>query len=163
MRFVNTVELLLASLAATALAAGDASAETLYKLVAPNGKVTYVQDPPKNFDGKVIRLDIDTNANTAVGRRQTSAADTNEAIIHSNRTEASRLSQLKDAQARAQAARAAYENARDHPAPGDVSRVGNVGGGTRPVFSEDYQKKLDALEAQMKHAQAEVERLEHGR
>jgi hypothetical protein len=161
MRFLNTVELLLASLAATAVVAGDASAETLYKLVAPNGKVTYVQDPPKNFDGKVIRLDIDTNANTASGRRQTSSSDTNEAIIH--RKEPSSLSQLKEAQARADAARKAYENARDHPAPGDVTRVGNVGGGARPVFSEDYRKKLDALEAQMKQAQAELERVERGR
>jgi hypothetical protein len=41
--------------------------------------------------------------------------------------------------------------------------VGNVGGGARPVFSEDYRKKLDALEAQMKQAQAELERVERGR
>ena len=63
MRFMNM--LLFASLVAGAVAAGDAAAETLYKLVAPDGKVTYVQEPPKNFDGKVIRLDIDPNANTA--------------------------------------------------------------------------------------------------
>jgi hypothetical protein len=163
MRYLNTVELLLASLAAAAVASGEASAETLYKLVAPNGKVTYVQDPPKNFDGKVIKLEIDTNANTAAGRRQTSSADTNEAIIHSNKTEASRLSKIQEAQAKAQAARKAYETARDNPGEGDVRRVGNVGGGTRPVFSEEYQKKLDALEAQMKQAQAELERLESGR
>ena len=47
------------------LAASGASAETFYKLIDSNGKVTYSEKPPKDFDGKVIRLDIDPNANTA--------------------------------------------------------------------------------------------------
>ena len=42
-----------------------AAAQTLYKLIDKNGKVTYSEEPPKNFDGKVIRMDIDPNANRA--------------------------------------------------------------------------------------------------
>jgi len=42
-----------------------ADAQTLYKLIDKNGKVTYAEKPPKDFDGQVIRLDIDPKANTA--------------------------------------------------------------------------------------------------
>lgn len=160
MRFMNTMELMLASLVGAALASGNAAAETLYKLVAPDGKVTYVQEPPKNFDGKVIRLDIDTSANTAVGRKPGQA--TNESIIRSD-PGAERAKQLDEAQAKLEAARKAYENARDNPGEGDVQRIGNKAGGARPVFSEEYQKKLEKLEAEMKQAQEQVDRLERGR
>lgn len=162
MRFMNTVGLLLASLVGSAIASGDVMADTLYKLIDKNGKVTYVQEPPKDFDGKVIRLDIDTNANTATGRRPTSPQTSNEAIIRSD-PDAGRLDRLKAAQQRLEAARKAYANARDNPGPEDVTRVGNVRGGTRPVFSEEYQQKLDRLEAEMKQAESEVHRLERAR
>ena len=162
MRFTNTMELLLASLVGAGLASGAAAAETLYKLVSPDGKVTYVQEPPKNFDGKVIRLDIDTSANTTAGRRPAPGQATNEAIIHSN-PEGPRMKQLEQAQAKLEAARKAYQNAVDNPGEGDVQRIGNKGGGARPVFSEEYQKKLDKLDADVKQAQDEVDRLEHGR
>ncbi|HET9471044.1 MAG TPA: DUF4124 domain-containing protein, partial [Usitatibacter sp.] len=48
-----------------ALAANSALAQTLYKLIDRNGKVTYSQEAPKDFDGKVIRIDIDPNRNSA--------------------------------------------------------------------------------------------------
>lgn len=162
MRFTNTMELLLASLVGAALTSGAAAAETLYKLIGTDGKVTYVQEPPKNFNGKVIRLDIDTSANTAAGRPQAAGHQNNEQVIHSN-PDAPRLKRLEDAQVKLDAARKAYQNARDNPGQGDVQRIGNAGGGARPVFSEEYQKKLDQLEAQMKQAQEEVDRLERGR
>ena len=52
-------------LACTLLAlALPAAAQTVYKLIDRNGKITYSEEPPKNFDGKVIRIDIDPNANS---------------------------------------------------------------------------------------------------
>ena len=49
-----------------ALVPGVAAAQTtLYKLIDKNGKVTYVDTPPKNFDGQVIPVDIDTKRNSA--------------------------------------------------------------------------------------------------
>lgn len=162
MRFVNTVELLLASLIGSALASGDVMAETLYKLIDKNGKVTYVQEPPKDFDGKVIRLDIDTRANTAAGRRPGAQEKSNEAIIRSD-PDAGRLTQLKVAQERLDAARKAYAEARDNPREEDVRRLGTVKGGARPVFTEEYQQKLDRLEAEVKQAEQDVDRLERGR
>src|SRR5690348_16979476 len=55
-----------AALAASMLIAGlPAAAQTVYKLIDKNGKVTYAEEKPKSFDGKVIRMDIDPNANKA--------------------------------------------------------------------------------------------------
>src|SRR5450432_850341 len=51
--------------AAAALFAPVTLADVLYKLIDKNGKVTYSEEKPKNFDGQVFRLDIDPNANTA--------------------------------------------------------------------------------------------------
>jgi hypothetical protein len=42
-----------------------AQTQTLYKLIAKDGKVTYSDSAPKNFDGQVIKVEIDPNANTA--------------------------------------------------------------------------------------------------
>ena len=159
MRSSHIAVLVLASCAGI-MAASGAAAETLYKLVAPDGKVTYTQEPPKDFAGKVIRLDIDTNANTAAGRR--AAPGANEAIIRSN-PDAARMKKLEEAQKKLEQARSAYEHARDNPGEGDVQRIGSKNGGARPVFSEEYQRKLDQLEGAMKQAEEEVDKLEHGR
>ena len=60
--------------AALLLCAAGASAQTLYKLIDKNGKVTYSESPPKDFDGKVQRMDIDPKANTATLPRYTPPA-----------------------------------------------------------------------------------------
>ena len=51
-------------LAACSLAASMALAQTLYKLVDKNGKVTYSESAPRpgEFDGTVTRIEIDANA-----------------------------------------------------------------------------------------------------
>src|SRR4051812_22595308 len=54
--------------AVAAFAAALANAQTLYKLIDKNGKVTYVERAPKpgEFDGQVIRIDVNPNQNTAI-------------------------------------------------------------------------------------------------
>ena len=52
-------------IAGVAAAAQCAFAQTLYKLIDKNGKVTYSEEKPKEYDGQVIQLNIDPNANTA--------------------------------------------------------------------------------------------------
>ena len=42
---------------AALIAASPGAAQTVYKLIDRNGKVTYSEEPPKDFDGKVIRID----------------------------------------------------------------------------------------------------------
>src|SRR5438445_9412989 len=60
---MQSSRIILAAIAAAA--ASIACADTLYKLIDKNGKVTYSEEKPKQFDGQVIRLDIDPKANTA--------------------------------------------------------------------------------------------------
>lgn len=155
---------------AASLVASAVRAETLYKLIAPDGKVTYAQEAPKHFDGKVIRLDIDPNANTSQGKLPAipeaskgkgKPAPTNEEIIRRD-PDGPRKNRLEVAKEKFDAARKEYEAARDNPGPDDVQRVGTAKGGARPVFSEPYQRKLEKLEADMKAAQADVEKLERG-
>ena len=136
-----------AMLAAFAL---GASAQTLYKLIDKNGKVTYAEKPPKDFDGKVIRIDVDPNANTATLPKPTGplvdpARGASEAGV-------------KAAQEKLEAAKKAYQQALDNPGDGDVSYIGNKGGGTRAVPTEEYSKRLATLEKAVKDAEEEVKR-----
>jgi hypothetical protein len=159
-----------AALAASMLIAGlPAAAQTVYKLIDKNGKVTYSESEPKNFDGKVIRIDIDPNANKAnLGAPQ---ADTGTAHTQAKaKGEARETAKAKghaervlEAREKLQAAEDAYAQARDHPVEGtDIRYVGNVGGGTRAVPTEEYQKRLGELESAVKAAENELQKLTAG-
>jgi len=151
------IVLLAASLLAFAAAAG---ADTLYKLIDKNGKVTYSETPPKEFDGKVIKLDIDPNANTTDAPAR--SKNQNEKIIHTN-PNAKKEQQLEAARERLEDAKQALQEARDNPREGDVQRIGSVKGGARPVFSPEFEKRLASLEEAVRAAQAQVDALERGR
>jgi exonuclease VII small subunit len=140
--------------------AQPAAAQTLYKLIDKNGKVTYADSPPKDFDGKVEKIEVDPNRNRAtilppgtagevLSKDRANPADTGEA--------------LKQAQARLEAARRDLAFARENPREGEVDRVGNVGGGARPVPTEAYEKRLASLEQAVRDAEEEVRRAERAR
>ena len=139
------------ALAAFAL---GASAQTLYKLIDRNGKVTYAEKPPKDFDGKVIRMDVDPNANTATLPKPTVP------LVDPSRDASNE--RVKSAREKLEAAKKALQEARDNPGEGDVERVGNKGGGARPVPSEEYSKRLSKLEEAVKEAEEELKRAERG-
>ena len=63
--FIRTAGTLLLS----ALLAAPAWAQTLYKLVDRNGKVTYVDKVPKNFDGEVTPIVVDPQPPARVAPR----------------------------------------------------------------------------------------------
>lgn len=65
-------------------------------------------------------------------------------------------SRLEAAREKLEAARKALQDATDNPREGEVQRVGKVGGGTRPVPSEDYQKRIAALEENVRKAEEEL-------
>ena len=141
------------------------AAQTVYKLIDPNGKVTYSEEPPKNFDGKVIRIDIDPNANRATlnprDDHDRSRPEAREVRVKREReAQATRSAKLEEARARVAAAQQALDDARDNPGPDDVRRVGNVGGGARPVPTEQYQQRLDGLEKALKQARDDLAKLE---
>jgi len=141
------------------LAAPCVDAQTLYKLIGKDGKVTYSEKPPKDFDGKVIRMDIDPKANTATLPEGSRLREGREA----SKSAAARDDQLKAARARVDAARKALEEARANPGEGDIARMGIKGGGTRPVPTEDYQRRLEQLERDVKDAEDALQKLERER
>src|SRR5687768_9652946 len=149
--------MLLACAALGAALACDAAAQTLYKLIDKNGKVTYSESPPKEFDGKVIRMDIDPKANTATLPKAGAAArpeTESEKILR--RPTPGGGDRAQPAREKLEAARKALQDAIDNPREGEVQRVGNVGGGARPVPSEDYQKRIASLEESVRKAEEEL-------
>jgi hypothetical protein len=156
-----TMERLGTTLLGLLLAAAPlASAQTLYKLIDKNGKVTYSETEPKEFDGRVIRIDIDPKANIAtlpkppaepaaplkagpeapVGVKVRTPADT--------------------ARENLEKARKALEEARDNPSDADFRYLGNVGGGTRRVPTDEYLARVSALEQALKRAEGEARKYE---
>jgi hypothetical protein len=158
----------IAACAALGLAAAwtDAAAQTLYKLIDKNGKVTYSESPPKNFDGQVIRMDIDPKANTATLPKPGAAArpetESEKVLRRPSPSTAGGGDKAQAARDKLDAARKALQNAIDNPGEGDVQRVGNKGGFTRPVPTEEYQKRIAGLEENVKRAEEEL-RVAEGR
>ena len=146
---------LAAAAAAAALASAQAAAQTLYKLIDKNGKVTYSEKPPKDYDGKVIPLHIDPRANTATlptaPRAQEKAAPPPAA------TRAADAATRRDlAQERLDAARKALADAQENPREEDVRWIGNKGGGVRRVPTEAYARRLEALQQAVTQAEEDV-------
>ncbi len=156
-----------ALLAVLLAAAAPAAAQTVYKLIDRNGKVTYAEEPPKYFDGQVIRIDIDPNANKAtlnVPKAPPAAQPKNREELQPPAHPAgpSQEQRLEDARNKLEDAKKALADARDNPRDEDMRFIGNVGGGTRRVPTEAYQQRLDALERAVKEAEDVVHELEKG-
>jgi hypothetical protein len=145
-----------------ALVPGVAAAQTLYKLIDKNGKVTYVDTPPKNFDGQVIPVDIDTKRNSATITTPGTAQGA-QAFDKRQAADANQAERVKAAQQKLDAAKKALADARENPQEGEVNRVGNVGGFTRPVPTEAYEKRLAMLEDAVRAAEAELRQAQGAR
>lgn len=141
--------------AALALPAG---AQTLYKLVDKNGKVTYSESPPKEFDGKVIPLDIDPTRNTATlpkyepGAAPKAGSPPPPGSAQSNA--------INGAREHVELLRKQLQEARDNPREDDYDHIGNAGGGARPVLNEGYRKRVAKLEEELARAEAQLRRVE---
>ena len=138
---------------------GIAEAQTLYKLIDKNGKVTYSESPPKYFDGQVIRIDINPNANTATLAKPAPPPDPR-AAPEGSKEDPAKPSTLEELKQKLERAKQDLQEATDNPGESDVTRVGKVGGGARPVFSESYQQRIAKLEQAVKAAEEEVRRAE---
>src|ERR1700688_1487690 len=97
----------------------DASAATLYKLVDPNGHVSYTDTRPSNVGGKIIRLDIDSSASAVdpVTPPQESQAEIENERIILQRPDTSIEDRIQAARARIDAARSALNAALDVASP----------------------------------------------
>ena len=96
-----------------------AGAQTLYKLIDKNGKVTYVDTPPKDFDGKVVPIEVDPNRNRAT---LTNPDDAQRALADKARASTAADEELKRAQEHLEAARRNLADARENPRDGEVER-----------------------------------------
>jgi len=146
--------------AVVAMLCGSAFAQTLYKLIDKNGKVTYSEEAPKNFDGKVIRIDIDPNANRAtLPKYEPKPAAAPASPSPAGKRAAADVDALRS---RVEKRRAALEEAQNNPGEEDVQWVGNAGGGARRVPTPAYQRRLAELERSLKEAEHELEAAQKG-
>ncbi|HUQ27021.1 MAG TPA: DUF4124 domain-containing protein [Usitatibacter sp.] len=134
-----------------------AAAQTLYKLVDKNGKVTYSESPPKDFPGQVIRIDIDPNRNTATLPKLKDSAPRE---TGGNAPAEKAADPAATARQRLEAAKKALADAQQNPSESDVTFIANKGGGTRPVPTDGYAAKLAGLEAEVKAAEEALRRAE---
>ena len=135
--------------------------QTLYKLIDKNGKITYSNEKPKDFDGQVIELNINPEANTA-SLPKPGPEGFQRVHKDAKGKPVSPQELLAQAQERLEKAKAALKAAKDNPGPDDVMMVGKVGGGVRNIQSEDYQKRLEQLEQDVKDAEDNLARVEKG-
>ncbi len=97
--------------AAIAAAALSADAQVLYKLIDRQGRVTYADREPKDFDGTVVRIEADAGVNLVPGAKAgTGPAATGTGYSERRReTRAALEGKLRAAQARVEAARKAKD------------------------------------------------------
>ena len=146
------------------LAGAQAQAQTIYKLIAKNGKVTYADKAPKDYDGQVVRLDIDPKANLAtlpkLGAPGVTAGVRPMSLPEAKRFDAEvMLGRARDALESAQKALAAGQE----PQEGELDWVGKKQGGARPVPTEAYQERIKSLEEAVKSAEREIERAQRAK
>ena len=133
-----------------------ASAQVLYKLVDKNGKVTYAEKIPPGFDGQATRIDVDPNRNTATLPKpkgvDTESGPAKNLLAPSPRqqAEARREKRIEEAKKQLEDAKAELAAALENPSDTDVMRMGNAGGGTRAVWSDDYKLRIENLYAKVK-------------
>jgi hypothetical protein len=157
-RKLRPIAILLATLlcATFALAAGEK--QVVWKLVDPKGKVTYADKaPPKDYDGKVTRIEVDLAANRAMLVTPGDAAPP--VLLPLTAPELKRVkteAELARAKERLEAAKKAREDGKD-PTPEETQWLGKKGGGARPEPTEAYHARIKVLDDAVKAAEAGLE------
>jgi hypothetical protein len=151
--------ILAASLLASPWAAAEGDRQVVFKLVDRKGKVTYADKaPPKEFDGKVTRIEVDLKANTAtlagVGE---STAPVKLPLTAPELKRVRADAELARARENLEAAKKAREDGKE-PTEDETQWVGKKGGGARPVPTEAFHARIKALDEAVKAAEAEFDR-----
>lgn len=161
-KFVPTVACVSALLLSSAVLAQGT--QVIWKLVDKRGRVTYADQPPKEFDGTVTRLEVPIDSPalqpSPTGRTAQGGA-TAPAAAPGGRPSAELAADLTKARARLEEARKALDAGKE-PGPDDVVWVGRKGGGARPEISDAYAARVKKLEDAVRVAEEEVDRLERG-
>jgi hypothetical protein len=144
---------------ALAIVGVPAMAQTIYKLIDKNGKVSYSDTKPKYFDGQVIPLGIDPDANVAVSPK--GAAGTEGAPAKSpyatqiENTRNAAVDRLQQAQDAYNAAKEAVEKGKD-PLDEEWQTLSTPGGGGRRVPGEAYYARQSSLAEALKRAEKDL-------
>jgi len=155
---------LLAFLVPTLLAVAFAAAaaddkQVVWKLVDKKGKITYADKaPPKEYDGKVTRIEVDLKANRATLVNVGESAPP--VLLPLTAPEMKRVkaeAELAQAAEKLEAAKKAREAANE-PTPEETQWMGKKGGGARPVPTEAYHERVKKLDAALKAAEEDFER-----
>ena len=144
------------------LAAADAGAAVLYKLVDPFGRVTFSDSIPRGFDGTVTRMDIDTGSNlitpTPSGEPVARAPIEYDLLVR--RPAVSGEERLRQAARRLEDARIALADAQNNSIAEDwIYYPRNPVTGASRMPSPEYQARLDQLAANVVVAEAEYDAL----
>lgn len=135
-----------------------AKVEVIYKLIASDGKVTYAQSAPRDFAGRVVKIEIDPRANSAVFPKANERPQYLQPRPLSAQ-EARRL-EAENAKVRAQDALDAAKKALkegEQPLESELDWVGNKGGGARAVPTPAYHQRVRKLEDDVKAAEQLLE------
>ena len=163
-RFAARLALLVLSLGCAA-----ANAQVLYKLVDRNGKVTYTDSVPKDFAGRVIPLQVDSGSNSRDPSPATGQEGGGRGEMRGQGnprgSPAKDDAPIEEARRKAQAARKAFEDARDNSTPDDWVYVNPDRNpvGLRRFRKPEYEARLAALERQAILAEQELDKLERER
>lgn len=151
--------LLAPTLLAVAFAAAAGDKQVVWKLVDKKGKVTYADKaPPKEYDGKVTRIEVDLKANRAT--LVTVGESSPPVLLPLTAPELQRVraeAEVVRARDRLEEAKMAREEGKE-PTPEETQWVGKVGGGARPVPTEAYYARIKALDDALKAAEEAYER-----
>jgi hypothetical protein len=136
-----------------------AKVEVIYKLIAKDGKVTYSQDAPKDYAGRVVKLEIDPRANLAVFPKPNERPQ----YLQPRALTPQEARRLDTENAKVQAQDALDEAKKalkdgQEPLEGELDWMGKKGGGARPVPTEAYTKRIKALEDAVKQAEENLDR-----
>jgi len=156
----------LAAMVVLALGVQQAAAATatFYRFVDENGRVTYVDKLPTNFEGKVDTVIVDPDANTArlPDVAQSAAQSEAERVIRSGQLENASSqkraeSTLRAAESNLVAAKKALEEAQNNSLAEDWFYVAaGPDGRSHRVPRPAYAERLNALEANIKVAEANL-------
>lgn len=155
---------LLALFAPTLLAVAFAAAaaddkQVVWKLVDKKGKITYADKaPPKEYEGKVTRIEVDLKANraTLVNVGESSPP----VLLPLTAPELKRVradAEAAEARENLEEAKKAREEGQE-PTPEETRWVGKAGGGARPVPTDAYHARIKALDDALKAAEEAYER-----
>jgi hypothetical protein len=166
------------ALAASVCFAPTSFAQTLYKHIDKDGKVTYSDAIPGEQGGKASRLRVDPTGNTVTPFRAPAEPEGNEQAPSRRMDRDDALTPgttlhhehlTKEARARVEAARKAFEDTRDNPSESDFWWVERPNYGDRGMLigsirhrvpTDDYVARLEGRVQDLRAAEEQLKALE---